>query len=85
MAPDTTRPSTPPAPANPLHTATARAFSSAGKTLVIVESVPGMIRAAPAPDRMRQPISAAGDVVNAETAAVTPKMMMPATRVDRRP
>ena len=32
---------TAPPPANPLHTATALAFSSAGNTLVIVDSVPG--------------------------------------------
>ena len=47
--PDPSRPSVPPPIANPVHTPTARARFSAGKTLVIVDSVPGMISAAPMP------------------------------------
>ena len=55
----------PPAPANPAQIPTALARSSGGKMLVIVESVPGMIRAAPMPIRARYPISWPDEPANA--------------------
>ncbi len=84
-APEPTRPRTAPAPAKPLHTATARARSSAGKTLVMVDRVLGMIRAAPMPERTRRTISSAGEVTSADRAAVTPKTPMPTSRRVRLP
>ena len=48
-APDASRPSVPPVPAKPAQMPTALARSSGGNTLVIVDSVPGMISAAPMP------------------------------------
>ena len=46
-------PSVPPAPAKPAQMPTALARSSGGNTLVIVDSVPGMISAAPMPINAR--------------------------------
>ena len=54
-------PSVPPMPANPAQMPTALARSSAGKMLVIVESVPGMTSAAPIPMSARSPISWVGE------------------------
>ena len=50
----------PPAPAKPAHSPTALARPSGGKTLVIVDNVPGMINAAPTPVSTRHPMSALG-------------------------
>ena len=52
----------PPAPAKPAHTPTALARPSGGKTLVIVDNVPGMISAAPTPVRTRHAMSVLGGV-----------------------
>ncbi len=48
----------PPAPAKPAHTPTARARPSGGNTLVMVDNVPGMMKAAPRPATTRAAISA---------------------------
>ncbi len=50
-------PSVPPAVAKPAQMPTALARSSGGKTLVIVESVPGISSAAPMPIAARSAIS----------------------------
>ena len=81
-APPTSIPRMPPAPAKPAHTPTALARPSGGKTLVIVDSVPGMISAAPTPVSARHAMSAPAESLNAEAALATPKMAMPS---DERP
>ncbi len=54
-------PSVPPAPAKPAQMPTALARPSGGKTLVIVERVPGMISAAPMPMSARRAMSWVGE------------------------
>ncbi len=85
IAPPTSIPRMPPAPANPAHTPTARARSSGGNTLVIVDNVPGMINAAPTPVRTRHPISVSADPANADAKLAMLKIVMPAMSARRRP
>ena len=59
--------------------------SSAGKTLVRIDSVVGMISAPPTPIRARVAISISGEVANAEASEAPPKMVRPATSAPRRP
>ena len=59
----------PPAPANPAHTPTALARPSGGKTLVIVDKVPGMIRAAPTPVSTRHMMSEPAELLSADARA----------------
>src|SRR5829696_6057245 len=59
-APETKRLTNVPAPATPAHTPTAPARSSGGNTLVTIESVIGMIIAAPTPETVLSAISAPG-------------------------
>ena len=59
----------PPAPAKPAHTPTARGAASGGKTLVIVDSVPGMISAAPTPVSTRQAMSVPAEPLKVDSRA----------------
>ena len=47
--PETNRPSTAPPPASPTHSPTALPRSSGGKEVVMIDSVVGMVNAAPTP------------------------------------
>ena len=65
------RPMVPPAPAKPAQTPTARARPSGGKTLVMVDRVPGMMNAAPSPATTRAAISTLAEpAVAAHTMAI---------------
>src|SRR3954465_10113001 len=67
-APPTSIPRMPPAPAKPAHNPTALARPSGGKTLVIVDKVPGMISAAPTPVSTRHAMSALAESLTAQAA-----------------
>ena len=67
-APEMRIPRVPPAPANPAQIPTALGRSSGGNTLVIVDSVPGMISAAPIPMIARTAISWDGVPTETDTS-----------------
>ena len=71
--------------AKPAQTLTARLRWSAGNTAVIVESVPGMIMAAPMPMATRHPMRASGDWAAAALSAARPNTTVPARSSERRP
>ena len=77
-APDASMPRVPPAPAKPAQMPTALARSSGGNTLVMVDSVPGMISAAPIPMSARSAMSSSAEPASADSPAATPKMAVPA-------
>ena len=78
-------PSVPPALANPAQIPTALARSSSGNTLVIVDRVPGIRRAAPMPITARSAISWLGVVAADARPEAAPKSVTPAINVPRRP
>lgn len=79
------RPRIAPDAAKPDHTATPRARWSGGKDAVIVDSVPGMIIAAPRPIITRIRIRCSGVSACAATAAAAPKTRQPRISTLRRP
>ncbi len=85
ISPQANRPRIAPELAKPAQTLTARLRLSAGNTAVIVESVPGMIIAAPTPITTRQPMSAPGDCAAAAPSAASPNTTVPARSSVRRP
>src|SRR5215216_1422558 len=84
-APETRRLTNVPAPATPAHTPTAPARSSGGNTLVTIESVIGMIIAAPTPEAARSAIRTPGLSTKTAPAEATPKTTNPVSRTPLRP
>ena len=74
-----------PSPDTPAHTPMARPRSSAGNTLVRIDSVAGMMNAPPIPIRDRVTIRWFGSVANAERAEPTANTTMPICRAPLRP
>ena len=83
--PEASRPSTPPPAATPTHVPTALPRSSGGKTVVITDSVTGMIIAAPTPMAPRSAISSPGPFRKIAASEERPKMPSPAARTGLRP
>ena len=83
--PEASRPSTPPPAATPTHVPTALPRSSGGNTVVITDSVTGMIIAAPTPIRPRSAISSPGPFRKIAASEETPKMPTPAASTGLRP
>ena len=75
--PPTIGPIAMPRPETPAQMPIARPRSSAGKTLVRIESVEGMISAPPTPMSDRVAISALADPANADRTEPTPKTHEP--------
>src|SRR5829696_3508524 len=84
-APETRRLTNVPAPATPAHTPTAPARSSGGNTLVTIESVIGMIIAAPTPETVRSAISAPGLSTKTAPAEAVPNTTNPTSSTSLRP
>src|SRR5215203_5006891 len=84
-APETRRLTNVPAPATPAHTPTAPARSSGGNTLVTIESVIGMIIAAPTPEAARSAIRTPGLSTKTAPAEAVPKTTNPASNTPLRP
>ena len=78
-------PSVPPAPAKPAQMPMARARSSGGNTLVMVERVPGMMSAPPSPVRARKAMSCPPEWARPDSREPVPKRTMPASSAPRRP
>ena len=78
-------PSTPPAPANPAHTAIAFGRSCGGKTLVNSDSVDGMISAAPMPITQRVRMSWLALPAVADSTEPAPKISRPMLSAPLRP
>src|SRR6266516_1696525 len=74
-----------PSPDTPAQIAIAFARSPAGKTFVRIESVDGMMNAAPTPIRARVEISAVAEPAKAEATDPAPKIRRPATSAFLRP
>ena len=74
-----------PTPAVPAHTPIARPRSCGGKTLVMIDSVAGMISAPPMPMNARVAISWSAEPANAEASEPRPKSTYPACSAPRRP
>src|SRR6476620_2011747 len=74
-----------PRPDTPAHIPIARPRSSAGKTLVRIDSVDGMISAPPTPIRARLAISALDVWEKADSVDPTPKITRPSASAFRRP
>ena len=83
--PDASSPSTPPPAATPTHVPTALPRSSGGKTVVITDSVTGMIIAAPTPMTPRSAISSPGLFRKIAASEERPKRPRPAARTGLRP
>ena len=79
------RPIIPPAPAKPAHTPIALARSSGGKLDVMMESVTGMIIAAPTPANERATIMATALDANTAATLERPKITRPASNTGLRP
>ena len=84
-APDTMGPMAPPAPAKPAQVAMARGRSWGGNTVVTMERVAGMTKAAPMPWMPRPRMTIAGVVASPPTTAPTAKMASPPSSAVRRP
>ena len=74
-----------PMPAVPAHTPIARPRSFAGKTLVMIERVAGMMNAPPMPMNARVAMSWSDVVASAENNEPRPKMISPTWSAPRRP
>ena len=85
IQPEASIPSVPPAPANPAQMPTARARSSGGNTLVMVDRVPGMISAPPRPVSARKAMSCVPESANADKSEPAPNSAMPTSSAPRRP
>ncbi len=83
--PPSSVPMTPPAPANPAHTAIAFGRSCGGKTLVSSDSVDGMMKAAPTPIRQRKSNSTFGLPAWLDSTAALPKIARPTCSAPLRP
>src|SRR5829696_3270138 len=84
-APETRRLTNVPAPATPAHTPTAPLRSSGGNTLVTIESVIGMIVAAPTPETVLSAISAPGLSAKTAAAEAIPNTTNPTSSTSLRP
>ena len=78
-------PMAPPAPAKPAHTAMALPRSWGGKTTVRMDSVAGMISAAPSPITARRAMSCIGSPAWLATTAATANTPSPVSRARLRP
>ena len=85
IAPETSSPSRALPPATPAQAPTARSRSPAGKFEVMIESVVGMISAAPRPMKARIAIRVEGSLTVVAIAAPMPKIARPASSTRRRP
>ncbi len=85
ITPEASNPSTPPPAATPTHVPTALPRSSGGKTVVITDSVTGMIIAAPTPIAPRSAISSPGPFAKMAASEERPKRPRPAARTGLRP
>jgi hypothetical protein len=74
-----------PTPARPDQMPIALPRSSAGKTFVMIESVAGMIRAAPTPMAARAAITSPADEASAPATDAAPKSVVPAWSARLRP
>ena len=83
--PPATGPTAAPAPASPAQMAMARARSWGGKTLVRIDSVDGMIRAAPTPMSARKAVSWPEELQKAAAVDPPPKIRSPAVSAPLRP
>ncbi|GJN99719.1 hypothetical protein NJB1907f44_14870 [Mycobacterium marinum] len=83
--PEASKPTTPLAPATAVQMLTAAARRCAGKLLVMVDSVAGMISAAPTPSKARSPASAVGSVVRVATPDPAPNTTRPTSSANRLP
>ena len=83
--PDASNPSTPPPAATPTHVPTALPRSSGGKTVVITDSVTGMIIAAPTPIAARSAISSLGPSTKTAATEERPKRARPEASTGLRP
>nr|WP_255566497.1 hypothetical protein [Iamia sp. SCSIO 61187] len=84
-APSANRPMMPPAPAKPAQIPMALAFSSAGKLVVMTDSVTGMTMAAATPARTRRAMSVLGSPANAEATFTAAKATSPMASTGFRP
>src|SRR5947209_11153820 len=83
--PPTTGPKAIPSPDTPAHTPMARPRSSAGNTLVRIDSVDGMISAPPTPIRARVAVRRLAVPAKAEATEPAPKITRPHASAERRP
>jgi hypothetical protein len=83
--PAASRPTSALPPATPAHTPTARSRVSGGNVAVMIDSVVGMIIAAPTPITARTAISWPASLSWVATSAPPPKTARPASRTPRRP
>src|SRR5829696_7705844 len=83
--PPTTGPNATPSPATPDQIAIALARSRSGNVFVRIDSVEGMIAAAPTPISARLAISSSAEPLNAPRTEPRPKMPRPAKSIRRRP
>ena len=74
-----------PAAAKPAHTAMARGRSSGGKIDVMIDSVAGIVNAAPMPITPRLAMTSDASVASPAMRAPTPNTPRPASRQRRRP
>ena len=72
-------------PAVPAHTPIALPRSFVGKTLVMIESVAGMMNAPPMPMKARVAMSWSDVVASAENSEPSPKTIRPSCSAPRRP
>jgi hypothetical protein len=84
-SPDSSSPNMAPAPATPAQRPTARARSSSGKTLVMIESVVGITSAAPTPIPARSAIRTLGLLTKIAAAEAAPNTNSPVSRIPLRP
>ena len=78
-------PSTPARPAVAAHTPIALPRSRAGNTLVMIDSVAGMMNAPPMPMNARVAMSCSDDVANADASEPSPNTTSPTCSAPRRP
>ena len=84
-APETMGPMEAPAPANPAQTAIARGRSCGGKIDVMMDSVAGMMNAAPMPITARLAISCEASPASPPSSEPRPNTARPASSAPRRP